>query len=379
MKILFVQDSLGTGGAERSNALSWYFLRDNGIQIRIVVLEHRNEGVEEEIIKSGFEVCFVKSKGFISQAREIGSNIREFNPDIVQSVLIKSSLRVRYIRSRISFFHVESLVNCTYDPIRLRDSRISKPAFYYYKYLERFTQHFVDRFLAITETVKTHYINELQIPSAKIETIFRGRYPNPYLVEREKYRKAIRKELKLPDDAILVIHVGRQEFQKGHMILLKTVEVLNSKNIENVYFLLLGRKGNATNDIEAYTEGDRLPNVFWMGHQSDVQKWMVGSDIFVFPSLYEGLGGALIEAQSAALPVVCSDIPVFHEIVEEGVSAEFFVASDFNDLSKKLNVLIQDKGLRNEYGKQSLRIFNERFHVNTIHQELLEFYRNLIK
>src|SRR5687768_5851891 len=124
MKILFVIDSLGTGGAERSTAEIWYYLRDQGIDLSIVVLKHRKEGIEQEILREGFKVFFLSKKGVLPQALEISKHIRTQHPDIVHSTLFMSNLRVRLARLVTKFRHVESLISCTYDPVRLTDPRI---------------------------------------------------------------------------------------------------------------------------------------------------------------------------------------------------------------------------------------------------------------
>src|SRR5688572_9526939 len=204
MKIMYVLDSLGTGGAERSTADLWYYLRSRGIEPTIVVLRNRKEGIEKEILQQGFEVFFLKGKGIVSQCYELTRLIKKIKPNIVHSILFKSNLRVRLCRLRAKFIHIESLVNCTYDRIRLKDPRISVLSFYYYKYLDHFTAGLTDKFLAITETVKTHYMDEQGIPEKKIDVLYRGRAENPFLHQRETLRNTYRKELGLPEDSILI-------------------------------------------------------------------------------------------------------------------------------------------------------------------------------
>ena len=157
MRILFIQDSLGTGGAERSNANFWYFLKEQDVDLKIIVLEHRNVGIEQEIIDAGFNVYFLKSSNLISHIRQIAHVIKEYQPDLVHAVLFKASIRTRWAKLLVQFTSVESLVNCTYDPIRLSDNRISKIAFYGYKWLDRITaKYLIDYFITITHTVKKH-------------------------------------------------------------------------------------------------------------------------------------------------------------------------------------------------------------------------------
>ncbi len=379
MTILFVIDSLGTGGAERSTADLWYFLRSKGIEPIIAVLRHRNEGIEKEILEAGFNVTFLKGKSILPQSIQLLKVIKRNNPDIVHSILFKSNLRTRFCRLGTKFIHIEGLVNCTYDPVRLRDPRISKLSFYAYKFLDRCTTRFVQKFLAITHTVKSHYIRELGIAETKISVLYRGRKNNPYLDERNRLRTLFYRELGLSEDTLIVLHVGRQEFQKGHLVLLSAIKSIEKNIDKSVAFVFLGRKGNSSPDIASFLDKNPLiTKAFWLDHRLDVAQWMASADIFVFPSLYEGLGGVLIEAQAASLPIICSDIPVLHEVVSKN-NALMFEVGNAEQLGLCLLDLIGNESKRLKMGKYSLQNFEEKFLSDNISNASLAFYQQLLK
>ena len=379
MKIMYVLDSLGTGGAERSTADLWYYLRSKGIEPTIVVLRHRNEGIEKEILQEGFRVFFLHRRSFAAQCNELVGLIKKNRPDIVHSILFKSNLRVRFSRLRIKFIHVESLVNCTYDRIRLKDPRISFLSFYFYKYLDRITAGLADKFLAITEAVRMHYITEQSISEKKIDVLYRGRNENPFLSQRNKFRAEYHQELGLAEDTIFVLHVGRQEFQKAHLVLLSAIRHIERTIDKPVAFVFLGRKGNSSSDISTFLKQNLLSSkLFWLDHRHDVAQWMISADIFVFPSLYEGLGGVLIEAQAAALPVICSNIPVLNEVVRRNKNALMFEAGNAEELGRCLIDLINNKAKRKEMGEYSLYHFRSKFLLQQINDASLVFYERLV-
>ncbi len=379
MKILYVLDSLGTGGAERSTADLWYFLRDNQVIVEIVVLGHRKEGIEKEILEGGFSVHFVKGRNFLTQCIEISGLIKVMGPDLVHSVLFKSNLRTRLARLVIGFSHIESLVNCTYDPIRFKDPRVSHLALRFYKAVDRITHRFTDHFIAITEIVKQHYQEVLKIPAGKISVIYRGRNANQYADERDTLRKKYCFDFSIPQDSIIVIHVGRQEYQKGHVVLLKALKAMGSGNEKTIVFFL-GREGNSSPDIQAFIRNNTLPfQVFWLGHRYDVAQLLAAADIFVFPSLYEGLGGSLIEAQAAGLPIICSDIPVFREVVIDGKNALTFEKGNSETLAVKLAMLLRSRELRATLGAESLANFKRQFILERVNNKMLSFYRELVQ
>jgi glycosyltransferase involved in cell wall biosynthesis len=377
MTILFVLDSLGTGGSERSTADLWYYLRREKIDIRIVALRHRTEGIEKEIIAQNFNVYFVQSKGLFRQSKELLRVIKEVRPHIVHSILFKSNLRTRLARMRHKFVHVESLVNCSYDKVRLKDPKISRASFFYHKYLDKFTSIWVDHFHAVTDGVKVHYHEELGIPLNKISVVYRGRNENDYVSERKALRTKYLREFNLPADALLIIHVGRQEYQKGHLVLLNAITSLGKDELKRCAFILVGREGNSTSSIRSFlSSNDRAANLVWLGHRLDVPQLLASADIFVFPSLYEGIGGVLIEAQAACLPIVCNDIPVLREVVVRDQSA--FMHTNENELGSSLSRLINNEELRIQMGKAGLKNFRTRFSMSGIAESMNKFYRDLL-
>ena len=383
MKLMYVQDSLGTGGAERSNADLWYYLIEQGnIELKIVVLEHREVGIESEILNAGFDVTFLKEGNFLNQVNQLVREIRNFKPDLVQSVLFKSAIRVRMAKKITSFFHLEYIVNCSYSEIRYKDPKINNFGLSFFKRMNRFTQKFgVDHFVAITQEVKKHAIKHLNIRPDKISVIPRGRKANTYLDEKEKIRREIRNELKIAEDAVLFIHVGRQEYQKAHLDLLNAIlaedEELNRKKVE---FIFCGRKGNSSKNIEQFIQQYPLKTPMqWLGHRDDVHKLLVAADVFIFPSLFEGLGGSLIEAQAAGLPIIASDIPVFKEVVNEQENALLFKTSSPEELADKMLELVKDKNRRLEMEQKSLEQYRNKFQIEDVHNQVLDLYEKLVK
>lgn len=128
---------------------------------------------------------------------------------------------------------------------------------------------------------------------------------------------AIRSKLRIPVDAFIMGHVGRFTEQKNHDFLVDIAnEVFNRE--PNAYLLLVG-DGPLRPDVEQKVVELGLVNrVVFAGSRSDVPDLMLGAmDAFIFPSYYEGLGLALIEAQAAGLPCIVSEvIPGEADIVE---------------------------------------------------------------
>ncbi len=118
-------------------------------------------------------------------------------------------------------------------------------------------------------------------------------------------RIEMRRQLNLTDD-LVIGHVGRFNPQKNHSFLIDIFAALLKKE-PNAVLLLVGGGVGMSKMQEKVQELGIAEHVRFLGVRSDVADLMKAMDVFVFPSLYEGLGIALIEAQAAGLPCVVSD------------------------------------------------------------------------
>lgn len=119
--------------------------------------------------------------------------------------------------------------------------------------------------------------------------------------------KAVLKELGILEETFVVGHVGRFFEQKNHTFLIDIFKEIHLRNEKSV--LLLVGDGELRKDIEAKVTSLGLENhVIFAGVRNNVHELLQAMDVFVFSSLYEGLGIVLIEAQAAGLPCFASDI-----------------------------------------------------------------------
>ena len=132
-------------------------------------------------------------------------------------------------------------------------------------------------------------------------------------------RDKIRKEMDI-DDYFVIGNVGRLSLQKNHMFILNVFKCL--RNISDRYVLVLVGDGELKKNIVAKAKQlGILDSIVFTGIRKDIPKVMNAFDLFLFPSFYEGLGIALIEAQASGLPCIANKdgimpIAVISDLVE---------------------------------------------------------------
>ena len=121
----------------------------------------------------------------------------------------------------------------------------------------------------------------------------------------QETRSCYRKQFGIEDN-IVVGHIGYMDVEKNHMFLLKVFKRLIERE-NNVRLMLIG-DGRLRSEIEQYiSQNDLSEHVFLLGKRSDVNNLYQCMDVFVLPSLFEGLPVTLIEAQTAGLPCLVSN------------------------------------------------------------------------
>ena len=180
--------------------------------------------------------------------------------------------------------------------------------------------------------------------------------PNGIDVERfrfnEDFRKKVRKDLNI-EDKLVIGNVGRLSNEKNQAYLLGVFANLQSQRPDSV--LLLVGDGELKEELQQQAEKLGVADkVFFYGVTDKVERLLWAMDIFVFPSRFEGLGLAAVEAQAAGLPVICSDGVPDEAVVTDLVQKVKLIAGVDNWVEKILHCQINaDRLAVNEQVKVS--------------------------
>ena len=138
----------------------------------------------------------------------------------------------------------------------------------------------------------------------KVELLHNGLDLEYYRYDQQK-RKKLRNELNIADKMVIG-HIGRFSAQKNHLFLIDVFEIIYRKR-ENAVLLLVG-DGELKKQVEECVKKKGISDrVLFLGVRSDIPDILSAMDVFVFPSLYEGMPNTVIEAQATGLQCIVSD------------------------------------------------------------------------
>jgi len=377
LTVLFVINGLGTGGAERSLAeMLPVFVRE-GLRPIVATLWHRFEGVEDSVRAEGCDVRLVDAERWPTRIRELRALIHLESVDLVHTALFEADITGRLAAWGTQVPVVTSLVTPPYVRERARDPHVGRTKLAAVRLIDGWTaRHLTTHFHAISNTVKDAAIGSLGVSPRRITVIRRGRSPARLGAPDWSRRRKARAALNLSEEDEVVISVGRHEWAKGQRYLLRALAHLHR---ERLILIVAGRDGHETGLLRQIASDYGLEErVRFLGHREDVPDLLCASDVFVLPSMYEGFGGAVIEAMALGLPVVASDLGAVREVVEDGTSGLLVPPGSPEALARAIDELLDAPGNRRAMGARGRRIFEESFTLEQSALQMVGLYRSLV-
>ncbi|MEI6808379.1 MAG: glycosyltransferase family 4 protein [bacterium] len=175
----------------------------------------------------------------------------------------------------------------------------------------------------------------------------------------------LRKKLNLPADRLLVIYTGRIVTYKGLPLLLKVWKEIAELRAD-ADLLLAGSESNDLCDcmveLREFVDKNGLRDrVRFLGSVPNVDEYLKASDVFVLPTENEVFSNSAIEAMACGLPVVCTPVGGFKDVVKHGVNGMIVEVGDHRGLSNALECLLGNAALRKSLGDAALATVQERY------------------
>ncbi len=366
MKILHLIQTSGPGGAEK---LLLSLAQNSKDKYSHLVGLLKNGWLYEKLQDQGVVVQIIPSGGSfdLKLIRNIYRLIKKEKFDIIHSHLLDMNF-YSSISARIAKVHHV----CT----EHGDIHHISKKFNIKTYIKaKAISHFSNKIVFVSKYTKDKYMNIVKVPEGENAIIYNGidikEYEEPIEIQRKKA------EIGIKEGEFVIGNVANLYPVKGQTYLLKAAKII-IKELPNTKYLIVGR-GELENDLKKEANDLGIDfNIKFLGFREDVKELLKIMDIFVLPSLSEGLPLSLIEAMASKVPVVATGVGGIPEVIDDGINGFLITPADPDALASKIIHLLKDRSLANKLVNQSYKNIQQQFSLHTMFHKYSEIYSNLI-
>ncbi|MFA4890436.1 MAG: glycosyltransferase family 4 protein [Candidatus Paceibacterota bacterium] len=337
MKILFLINELRRGGAQRAfvNQINYLAGKGNDVCLAIILKESSASYLPDLILDKN-KIYFLSEKplGGLGSLLKLNRLAKKEEIEIIYSTLEYSNIIARLaklLRPKLRIF--------------IRESNIADKKTFLFKAVDMLLNFLPEKIIAVSEAVKESLKKYQPFYASKIVTLYNG-----VVIPTDGDSRASRdsKEVK-------ILNVGGIRRQKDQLFLLEVFKKIIGTN-KKVRLFIVG-DGPERRNLENFIIRENLGNfVKITGRISDekiLADYYRQSDIFALSSLWEGCPNALLEAMAYGLAPVSTEVGGATEIIEDGKSGFLVPVGDKDAFFNKINILINNSGLRNQIGREA--------------------------
>lgn len=264
----------------------------------------------------------------------------------------KNGTKVIYTAHGFHFFKGGPLLNWIFYPV------------------ERFLSKYTDVLITINEedyqrAIRFNAHKVVKIPSVGVDI---NKFKNTIVNIDQK-----RREFNIPNDAFVVLSVGELSKNKNHKVIIKAISKLKYTDI---YYLICGQ-GDKENYLKTLSKKLHLENrIILAGYRNDITEIVQIANCFAFPSKREGLGLAAVEAMTAGLPIITSNIHGILEYSKDGITGYAVSPNDINGFAQSIKKLYKNPELCRKMGEYNIKnaIRFENNYANSIMKNVYKLF-----
>lgn len=352
--VMHLMPALGMGGAEKIVYELVRRLPEHGFDAKAVAI--MAGGPLEEAFRAQklpLDILFRRDRFGFSTLRDLNRLLYLQKPDVVHTHLFGADAwgRLAAFRRRVRIIvSTEHNINPSYGRIK--------------RWVNRLFAKKTDAFVAVSEEVKRVMVKKDGIKAKKIKTIVNG-IDLAGVIPRGGHSF---------HDIPRLITVGRLYPQKNHATLFRALA-----QIKKPWRLRIVSDGPLEGELRALAERLRIaPRLEWLGVRQDVPKLLAESDLFCFPSAWEGLGLAALEAVAAGVPAIVSDIPPLREALKEE-DVTFVPAYDVAAWTRAIEAALDDPVAAVAQAARAMPGVRAKFSADRMVTAYAALYRRLLK
>jgi len=341
IKVTHIIGNLTYGGAEKLLLDICRKIDKKRFEINVIVLKKNNDLVEQ------FEDAGVKVKVFDKKGKfdfdvieRVADYLRQINPDIVHTHLFAGDFWGAMAAEKAGLKNIISTKHDVLDEGTVRN------------FLGRRARRKMKNVIAISDAIRDFLIKKEKIRLSKIKVIYNGIDIDKFYNKKPKIFRS---------QKLIIGSIGRLSKEKGHKHLIRACCFLQNKDWQ----LYLVGDGPMRNELEQIVKNLGLKDkVVFTGFINDVREYLDKMDVFVLPSVSEGLSLAVLEAAAAGKFVIATDVGGVPEIIKHKSTGLLFKPKSIEQLVRHLN-WVQDN--REEAGRMAAKLQQqvvEKFDIN---------------
>ncbi len=377
LKILHILDSLGVGGMERvlidvANLL-------DPQQFEQAICTVTRSGTAAERVESHVKL-FDMAKG---EARDLAMPfklvrvIREFQPDLVHTrswagvdgALATALAKARGQRAKLVHSeHGRNLPYIHFEPTKR-------------KVIRRCIYHLADQVFTVSEEMRQYFCRETGFDARRVKVVANGIDIQKLDAVTPADAQALRAEFGIaPHDCVIGTVARFQETKDLPTLVRAFAQLLNERTVRDGLKLMLVGDGTERARLETLARELKIDEALVItGLRNDVARCLRAMDVFVLPSLSEGLPGAVLEAMGASLPVVATNIATLPELIHEGENGFLVNIKDPAAMAERLSRLVVDPELARRFGQVGRRRAEHDFSLPAMLERYEQLYAGLVE
>jgi glycosyltransferase involved in cell wall biosynthesis len=381
-----VLDLKRAGAQEVVRTLAEY-LQKSGC--KVIVCAFADGPVRADIEKLGIKVEILKRPRYsviflplfivalLRIRRELANLVRTYQVDVAQTHILQM---LDFLVLSLRFGTSLQVVLWTFQNVEFLPKHkhwLLKPKRFVYKWLYRLLARRADGFVAVSAQVHQAIMKQVGPVEDKIFTICNAVDLTPFEPLRNSGKARLCTQLGLAPDACLIIIVGRLTKQKGHQYLIEAAPTIVAA-YPNTHFLFVG-EGELHDALQAQIQQINLMDHFhFLGVRDDVPHLLTAVDLFVQPSLWEGLSVALLEAMAAGKPIVATAVSGTTQAMVNGQTGLMVPITDSAALAKAIIQLLADPIQAQVMGRMAREHVALNFSAQKQAEEHLALYYRLL-
>lgn len=362
IRVLHVITTLGRGGAERQ-LVNLVNNTTPGEFEHLICYLHPPGDFELELKQAGHKVVCMdlpRRAPWLFAPLSLIPILKRFRPNVVQTWLYEADFAVRLSVPRKSIPIVNTLHMPTYEPETIAAGRWPNWKMQTLRQIDRITARWAKPlFIAVSDTVRKSAVKQLGVPPSDVRIIYNS-IDLETLKSSPGASEKLRADLDIPSDGFVFLNVARLAPQKGQAQLLDAFHLVALQN-SNTYLVFAG-DGPLRKELEALADSLGVSErVRFLGRREDVGTCLELGNAFVFPSLFEGLPLAPVEAMLKGLPCIATKIGSLEEIITNRENGILVPLGAVAELAQAMTEICNDKELRNSLASRAQVLAYQRF------------------